>query len=110
HRASKTHVNALSLRAFARPTTPALPALRALAVDVDRVDRMARGHEQPVALDPAEADVGGALGQRDEADRLAGRVEHLHAVQRRAHAPAAPQIAVDVDAEAVRRLFRLDLE
>ena len=41
----------------------------------------------------------GALGQRYEADRLA--IEHLDAVERRAHAPAAPQIAVDVDPKAV---------
>src|SRR5688572_2914219 len=84
------------------------PALHALRVDVERIDRVARRHEQAVAQRAAEADVGAALGQLDEADRLAGRVEHLHAVLLRvAHAPAAPQIARDVDAEAVRRAARL---
>src|SRR6185369_8483843 len=80
------------------------PALHALRVDVERIDRVARRHEQAVALDAAEADVGAALGQRDEGDRLAGGVEDLHAVLLVvAHAPAAPQVAVDVEAEAVRR-------
>src|SRR6266508_5501691 len=80
---------------------------RTLDVDVERIDRMARNHDQAVAPDPAEADVGGALGQRDEADRLAGRIEHLDAVEGRAHAPPAPQVAVDVAAETVRRLVGL---
>src|SRR5262249_48252521 len=84
------------------------PSRRALRVHVERIERMARRHEQPVALDAAEADIGGALGQCDEADGFAGRVENLHAVLLRAtHAPAAPQIAVDVAAEAVRRAARL---
>ena len=81
------------------------PAGYALRVHVQRIDRVARRHEQPVAVAAAEADVGSALGQRDEADRLAGRIEHLDAVERRAHAPAAPQIAVDVDPKAVGRFF-----
>ncbi len=77
---------------------------RALGVHIQRVDRLARGHEQAVALQAAEAEVGAALGQRDAADHDAiGRVDH-HAVELGvAHAPAAPQIAVDVAAHAVRR-------
>src|SRR5580698_4949618 len=76
---------------------------RALRVHIERVDRLARGHEQPVALQPAEADVGAALGQRDAADQLAvGRVDHDTVEFRIAHAPAAPEIAVDVAAHAVR--------
>src|SRR3977135_3848512 len=55
----------------------ASPALHALGVDVQRIDRVARGHEQAVALDAAEAHVGAALGQRDESDRLAGGIEDL---------------------------------
>src|SRR5215510_9821172 len=58
-------------------TAARLPALHALRVDIERIDRVARRHEQPVALDAAEADVGGALGQRDETDRLAVRVENF---------------------------------
>src|SRR5262245_15570715 len=87
---------------------PRSPSRRALRIHVERIERMARRHEQPVALDAAEADIGGALGQCDEADGFAGRVENLHAVLLRAtHAPAAPQIAVDVASEAVRGAARL---
>src|SRR5580704_16083192 len=38
---------------------------RALGADIERIERVARRHEQAVALDAAEAEVGGALGQRD---------------------------------------------
>src|ERR1700737_593081 len=51
---------------------PSLPARRALGADVERIERLARGHEQAVALEAAEADVGAALGQLDAADELAG--------------------------------------
>src|SRR4051794_2536541 len=69
---------------------------------------MAGRHEQPVALCAAKRNVGAALGQRDEADRLSGRIEYLHAILLRvAHAPPAPQVAVDIDTEAVWRTARL---
>ena len=59
---------------------------------------MARRHEQAVALRAAETDIGRALRQRDEADRLALVIEDLDAVLLRiAHAPAAPEIPIDVD-------------
>src|SRR5689334_14545392 len=62
-------------------------------------------HEQTIAFRPAEADVGGTLRQADVADRRALRIEDADTVKLGgAHAPAAPQIAVDIDAEAVRRL------
>src|SRR5262245_8831508 len=87
------------------------PAGDALGIDVERIDRVARGHEQAVAVAAAEADVGAALRERDEADRLAVGVEHLDAVKTGApHAPAAPQIAVDIDAEAVRRFLRIAVD
>ena len=51
-----------------------------------------------------EADIGAALGQRDAADHDAvGRVDHDPVEFGIAHAPAAPQIAVDVAAHAVGR-------
>src|SRR6476620_1642504 len=85
-----------------------LTAGRALRVHVQRIDRVARRHEQPVALDPTEAHIGATLGQCDEADRLAARIENLDAVLLRvAHAPAAPKIAVDIAAKAVGRTARL---
>src|SRR5437899_7084434 len=68
---------------------------------------VARRHEQPVAVAAAEAEVGAAFGQRDEGDRLAGGVENLDPVLLGvAHAPAAPEIAVDIAAEAVGRATR----
>src|SRR4029078_11918063 len=68
---------------------------------------MARRHEQAVALRSAEADVGRTLGQTDVADRRAFRVEDENTVEVGGpHAPAAPQIAIDIDAEAVG-CFRL---
>src|SRR5215831_13534007 len=92
----------------ASQAVPRSPSRRALRIDVERIERVARRHEQPVALDAAEAEIGGPLGQRDEADGFAARVENFHSVQlRAAHTPAAPQIAVDVAAETVGRAVRL---
>ena len=36
--------------------------LRALRVDVERIERMARGHEQAVPAQAAEAEIGAKLG------------------------------------------------
>src|SRR5262249_45932482 len=52
-----------------------------LRVDVERIDRLACRNEQAVAFDPAEADVGGAFGQRDAADWLAVGREYRDAVE-----------------------------
>src|SRR6266403_1600522 len=61
---------------------------RALGVHVQRVDRLARCHEQPVALQSAETQIGAALRQRDAADLRAVGGEYEYAVQFRiAHAP-----------------------
>src|ERR1700733_4757401 len=60
-------------RAATMPATPAFnrvrrriadgsAADRALRVHINRVQRMARGHEQAVSLSPAEAEIGAALG------------------------------------------------
>src|SRR5450631_3662308 len=83
------------------------PADRALGVHVERIERVARRHEQAVALDAAEAEVGGAFGERDLADPFAVGIEHHDAIERRRGAPAAPQVALDVTAKAVRRLVGL---
>src|SRR5260221_913271 len=85
-------------------------ANRALRVDVERIERLAGGHEETVSLQAAEAEIGAALGQRDAADRLPRRREDHHPVETvLAHAPAGPEIAVDVAAEPVRRsLPRVD--
>src|SRR5205085_954126 len=65
-------------------------------------ETLARGHEQAVTLQAAEADVGASLRQRDTADRGAVGRKHHDAVEiGRAHPPTAPQVAVDVAAHAV---------
>src|ERR1700743_2154412 len=64
---------------------------RALRVDIERVDRLARCHEQAVALQSAEAEIGAAFGQGNAADRSAVGCKYHDAVELgHAHAPAAP--------------------
>src|SRR6202790_5220423 len=76
----------------------------ALRGGIHGVERLARGHEQAVALGAAEADVAAHLGQADAAEELAVRRPYRHAAI--AHGTAgiarAPDIAVDVAAHAVR--------
>src|SRR4051812_17966014 len=52
-----------------------------VAFHVIRVKGMARGHVEAVVLRAAEGEVGAALGQLDERERLALRVEHHHAIE-----------------------------
>src|SRR5471032_2791386 len=91
-----------------RESTPSMISRRpstansALCIHIEGVERVTGRHEQAVAVTAAEADVGAALGQVDMADRLALGTEDTNAVEFvAAHSPAAPQIAVDIDAEAV---------
>src|SRR5438105_15947084 len=65
----------------------------ALRGGIHGVERLARGHEQAVALGAAEADVAAHLGQADPADELAVRRPYRHA----AIAHLAPGIARDPD-------------
>src|SRR3989304_2704870 len=52
----------------------------------------------------AETDVGAALGQIDPADELPVWIEDAYDVEPRlAHAPAAPEIAIQIHAKAVGR-------
>ena len=91
------------------PVRPALPRPAALrsgvaprCLDIDGVERLARGHEQPVALAAAEADVGADLRQPDLADARAVGREDVHAVVTVADpAGRRPDVAVLVDADAV---------
>jgi hypothetical protein len=55
-------------------------------------------HEQAAAPKTAEADVCAPLGQINATNEFARKVEDHHAIIARASAPAAPQIAVDIDA------------
>src|SRR5271157_1868813 len=73
----------------------------ALGLDIERVDRLTCRHEQAVALDPAETEVGAALWQHDAADhRTIGR-ENDDPVLGLAARPGAPQIAAAIDPHAV---------
>src|SRR5579863_9557006 len=78
--------------------------VRALRLHVNRIERLARGHEQAVSLLAAEAEIGAAFRQADLTDPLAviGR-KHLDAVIAFADpARADPDIAFGVDPQAVR--------
>src|SRR5262245_36186867 len=93
-----------------RSASSSLSAGHALRIDVERVHRSARRHEEPVAVQAAEAHVGAALGQIDAADELGFAVEDVDAVERLApHAPAHPQVAVDIEPEAIGRAAGLGL-
>jgi hypothetical protein len=51
-----------------------------LGLDIEGVDRLARSHEQAVALLAAETHIGAALGQHDAADhRAVGSVDGVSA-------------------------------
>ena len=77
------------------------PAQDSLGLDIEGVDRLARGHEQAVALRAAETHVGAALGQQDAADHRAVGCEDGDPVLGLAASPGAPEVAVRVDPETV---------
>ena len=75
--------------------------MRALRFHIHRIQGLARGHEQPVPLAPAEGEVGTALRQQDAADQGAVRGEDRNAILPRPAGEAAPDIALGVAADAV---------
>src|SRR5882724_10875451 len=89
-----------------RPATRKPPgestALDALGIHVEGVERLARRHEESVALDSAEAEVGAALREQDAPYEPGGGIEDRHAIQPFAPAPAAPEVAVGIAAHPVR--------
>jgi hypothetical protein len=71
---------------YPRPRSAAGFALR---VYVERIDRVAGRHEQAIALQAAETEIGAAFRQGDEADRI----EDFHSILlRSAHPPTAPEL------------------
>src|SRR6478752_7286940 len=92
---------------------------------VKRIDGVAARHIEAVVLGAAEGEIGAAFRQPDESERLALGIEHHDAIkvfglalelvdlaaanfsgfrlQAAVVAPAAPQIAVAIDPEAVER-------
>src|ERR1700730_14779183 len=83
-----------------------------LRVDVERVERLAGGHEQPVAFRTTKAHIGGDLRQMDAADQLGLRVPHRHSIvpDGTAGVARAPQIAVDVAARRPARTSPINHE
>src|SRR5579872_5426046 len=86
-----------------RPRTPILiqPAsghARAGGQHVNHVEGLARSHEQAIPLSPAKADVGAVLRKVNGADGIAVRRDDLDTRQ-----SSAPQVAVDIAADAIRR-------
>src|SRR3954451_15154868 len=79
----------------------------ALRGRVHGIERLARRHEQAIALRAAEADVTAHFGQPDAAEQLALRRPRRHAAVADGAAGIAggPDIAVDVAAHAVRSDF-----
>src|SRR5258708_26092312 len=82
---------------------PPLSRGRALRVHVQRVERLAGSHEEPVPLGPAKRDVRAGFRETNAAERLAFRIPHCHAAiaDIGARVAAAPHISIDVDADAV---------
>src|SRR5262245_7955819 len=69
---------------------------------------MACRHEQPIALHTAKTHIGASLWQSNKTDRLARGIEYLDGVLFLiAHAPAAPQVTVHVEAKTIGRPARL---
>src|SRR5258708_20656150 len=76
--------------------------MRALCLHIDRIERVARRHEQAVALLAAETDIGAGLGQQDLADPGAVRRKDLNPVIARADpAGADPDVTLCVDPHAI---------
>src|SRR5438552_18004707 len=73
-----------------------------LRVHVERVNALARGHEEAIALHAAEAHVRAALGKMNVPDRFGRGREDAYAIESFAAAPAAPEIAFEIEAETVR--------
>src|SRR2546422_1340831 len=104
--APKAHDDLMSGEVARGVVVRASPWRRPLRVDVERIQRLARGHEEAVTLGTSEAEVAADLGQPDAADELAFRRPDGHAaVAERTAARRAvarhPDVAVDVAASSV---------
>src|SRR5207244_756028 len=81
-----------------------------LSLKLHRVDRLARGHEQEIALRPAEGQVRAILRQSESSEQLRPGVVAKHAGIAERAAGTAPGAAGRVDANAVRsELHAVDL-
>jgi hypothetical protein len=76
--------------------------LGALSVDVDRVERLACGHEEAVFLRATETEIGANFRKMDFADERAVGREDVHAVETRSRPTGtSPDIAVDIAADTI---------
>ena len=75
--------------------------VRADRLDVHRIERLARRHEQPVPPRPAETDIRAHFGKTDHPDAIAVGREHLDAGTR-----AGPDVAICVASDPVGRRRR----
>src|SRR6266404_5260489 len=76
--------------------------VRAARFYVHRVEGLARGHEEAVALRAAETDVGADFRQQDHADAFARGRENVHAIVAGAHpAGSYPNISIGIGANPV---------
>src|SRR5437879_12268521 len=77
--------------------------MRSLGFHIHRVERLTAGHKYAVALAPAEAQVGAALGQHDLADAVTIGGKDMHAVKTLTTPTCSrPDIARDLRTNAVR--------
>src|SRR5579863_7207301 len=85
-----------------RCQAPALAWRSPLYPRPDQIDRLGGAHPQPVALWPAEADIGAGFRQPDAADALTRRIPYRHTHVTGHRGRAGPDIAGHVHPVAVR--------
>src|SRR6266536_6297194 len=82
-----------------------LPWGGTLRLHLQHVERLARRHEQVIALRAAKRNVGTHLGQADAAEQLALRIEHYHAGIAEWTVRTAPDVAGHVATHSIRPAF-----
>src|SRR5690606_18826714 len=109
-----------SLRRGWSQTCPALPLppnaaphrsaeVRALSLHVHGIDRLTRGHEQPVSFGSSKADVGTDLRQEDHSDARAVGGEDMDPVVAVADpAGGRPDVPIGVGANAIGAAIATD--
>ena len=77
--------------------------MRSLGFYVDRIKRLAGGHEESIPLGATEADIATDLGQENLTDPISIGREDVDPIVALAHpAGAGPDVAVDIRPNAIR--------
>src|SRR5882672_424899 len=86
---------------------PELPGPCALCADVERINRLAGGHEETISFRSAERDISADLRDSDSTEQLARRVPYGGAAvaQRAPCIARRPDISFDVAAQAIGSAF-----